>query len=324
MLRVFARLAPFLHLTRVTTAFAAVANVWFVILWTRANEAEGSTSALARTPEWAALASGAVVAVGLYAFGAALNDVLDIRRDRALHPERPIPSGRLSVDAAVGLVAVALIAAVLGSTLLGIPAVLMCLLTAGAILAFNAGARFVPSVGIVSLSLIYGAHMMIPNVELVFVWPVWLVMTHAILIAAATHVLAGRRPRLTRPAVASAIAGWTFWSLVLLFVGWRRVGGLWPEWVHWTAAAGPLILAALFLLVAVRKVKRAKTPAAAADKLMRYGALWLALYAAAWLLGQGQLREGIMLSVLAAVGFLGMTILRELYGLIEQPVGYRR
>ncbi len=27
-----ARLAPILHLTRVTTAFAAIANAWFVIL----------------------------------------------------------------------------------------------------------------------------------------------------------------------------------------------------------------------------------------------------------------------------------------------------
>ena len=48
------------------------------------------------------LVGGAVNALGLFGCATALNDVLDYRRDRALHPERPIPSGLLTMDAAVG------------------------------------------------------------------------------------------------------------------------------------------------------------------------------------------------------------------------------
>ena len=40
----------------------------------------------------------------------------------------------------------------------------------------------------------------------------------------------------------------------------------------------------------------------------------------------GTKRSGtsMWMQILTAAGFLGMTVLRELYGLVEQPVGYRR
>ena len=50
----------------------------------------------------------------------------------------------------------------------------------------------------------------------------------------------------------------------------------------------------------------------------------MALYACAWLLGSGKWGAGLLLAGLAVAGFLGMTILREVYGLVEQPMGYRR
>ena len=40
MRRLLQSIAPFLHLTRVTTAFAAVSNVWLIVLWTRFHEDE--------------------------------------------------------------------------------------------------------------------------------------------------------------------------------------------------------------------------------------------------------------------------------------------
>ncbi len=324
MLRLFAGVAPYLHLSRVTTAFAAVANVWFVILWTRARPEEPAHEALTRLPVWICLLAGAAVATGLYTLGAALNDLLDVRRDKALHPERPLPSGRLRVEGAVGLVALAVMVAVLGATAFGIPAVLLTLLTAGAILFFNAAARFVPSVGLVSLALIYGAHMIIPNIRLVFIWPVFLVMSHAMGVAALTHLLGQRRPRLTRTSVFFAALGWAFWSGVLIWVGWRRAGGLWPDWAPLTSLIGPAVLVAIFAVLGARKIATAKSGPKAAEKIARYGALWLALYATAWMLGAGELFGAAVLGALALIGFLGMTLLRELYGLIEKPIGYRR
>lgn len=326
---VLLRISPLLHLTRVTTAFAAVGNVWFVILWTRASAPEGDVArsplpALVEQPLWFVLTAGALYAVGLFAFAMALNDTLDVRRDRAMFPERPLPSGRLSLEAAVALVALTLLTAAAGAAMLGMPSVLMCLLTASAVLFYHAIARFLPSLGLVVLGLIYGAHMMTPNPYLIFIWPVLLVMAHALLIGAASHLLARKRPALSWPMLWSAGAGYAFWSGVLLYVGWSRAGGPWPGWLGFHIIAAPILLAAAFVLYAWHKARVTHDAPRAAEKVKRYGAFWSTLYAAAWLLGAGHVHEAMILAALAAFGLLGMTVLREVYGLIEQPVGYRR
>jgi preprotein translocase subunit SecY len=323
---VLARVSPLLQLTRVTTAFAAVSNVWFVILWTRASEEElaFAPGLFREDPLWLLLAAGAAFAVGLFAFAATLNDTLDLRRDRLLNPERPLPAGRLSVDTAAALVAVTLVIAVLGSTLLGQSAVLMALLTAAGVLFHTTTARFFPAVGLVTLGLVYGSHMMTANAYLVFVWPVLLVMAHALLLGAVTHRLARKRPRLTLRRLAFATLGWAFWSGVLLYVGWLRAGGLWPDWVAPAAVIAPALLGVGFLLFAWSKARTTTNPVRAADKIRRYGAFWVTLYGIAWMAGQGYLREAAILAALTAAGWLGMTALRESYNLLEQPIGWRR
>ncbi len=326
---ILVRISPLLHLTRVTTAFAAVGNVWFVILWTRASGPERGFASVAlpglvESPMWFVLTAGALYAVGLYAFAMALNDTLDVRRDRSLFPERPLPSGRLSVEAAVALVALTLLTAAGGASMLGMPAVLMCLGSAGAILFYNAAARFFPSVGLVVLGLIYGAHMMTPNPYLIFVWPVLLVMAHALLLGAASHLLARKRPALSWPMLLAAAAGFLFWSGVLLFVGINRADGLWPRWLGVHVVIAPVALGGAFVFYAWHKVRLTQDGPRAAEKIKRYGSFWSTLYAAGWMLGAGHLGEAMILVALALVGLLGMTVLREIYGLIEQPVGYRR
>lgn len=328
MRRLLQDLAPVLHLSRITTAFAAIGNVWFVILWTRsqAEHETGAVTAMER-PLWVLLPAGAMVAIGLFVYGAALNDVLDLRRDRAFRPDRPLPSGQIGLDAAATLMITALLAAALGATAFGTPAVLLALMVAGAILVFNAVGKFIPALGLVVLGLIYAGHMLVPNVGLRFVWPVWLVMTHALVVAGATHVLARKVPRLSRRAVIAASLGWVFWSGVLISLGHEpggTLGGLWPSWVPPQVAIGPAVLVALFAVVAVHKVGQVGPGPRGAEKLGRYGSLWLTLYGCAWLLGSGQYSEGLVLGALALVGLLGMTVLREVYALIEQPIGYRR
>ncbi|MDX2115871.1 MAG: UbiA family prenyltransferase [Planctomycetota bacterium] len=320
------RLGAVLQLTRVTTAFAAVGNVWFIILWTRANEQEllFAPPLFQEDPLWLLLTGGAIYAVALFAFATALNDTLDVRRDRLLNPERPLAAGRLSLDTAVTLVAATLLIAVLGSTLLGQAAVLMCLFTIAGVLFHNAAAKYVPAVGLVSLGLVYGAHMMTANCYLVFVWPVVLVMTHALLLGAVTHALARKRPALTRRMILVAGLGWAFWCGVLIYVGKLRAGTFWPEWVSPMAMLAPVLLAVCFAAFAWNKARSTRDPARAADKLRRYGAFWVTLYGVGWMLGQGRLREAALLGALTIVGLLGMTVLRELYGLIEHPIGYRR
>ncbi|MEM9083345.1 MAG: hypothetical protein AAGB34_07095 [Planctomycetota bacterium] len=323
---VLGRLTPVLHLTRITTAFGAVANVWLIILWSRAEPFERVTapSSLIESPLAVVLAGGTAMAVGLFAFGMALNDTIDLRRDRALHPTRPLPSGQMTIEAAMAWVVGALMVAVLGASTLGLPAVVMCLGTAMAILAYNAALRFVPSIGLVLLGMIYGAHAMAANVHLVFIWPVWLAMTHALFAGALTHYLAGTRPALTGRVLAAAILGYLFWQGVLIFVGHWRAEAFWPSEVPAGSGWWVFLLAGAFALLVWRKCRSAGSSRAAADKVQRYAALWLALYATGWMLGAGHHQYALLLAGLAAVGFLGMTVLRELFSLAEHPVGYRR
>jgi len=322
------RLRPVLELARVTQAFAAVANVWFVILWTRAHpEHESASQTIWSRPVWILLVGGAVAAVGLYAFAMALNDILDLRRDRALRPDRPLPSGRIGVNMAVSIAVCTLLIAVLGATLLGIEAVVLTIVLSGAILVFNAAGKFVPGFGLVLLGLIYAGHMVVPNLDLRFVWPVWLVMTHALVIAGVAYRLGRKVPRISSRAMGFAAAGWVFWSGVILGVGWwrnRDAGGLWPDWVSPAAAIGPILLAGLFVVFAWRRVRQIGPGPRAAEKVSRYGSVWLSFYACVWMFGQGLVAEGVILTVLTVLGLLGMTVLRELYGLMEMPLGFRR
>lgn len=321
------RIFPALQLARVSTAFAAVANVWFVILWTNACDAEPKPPTFREFPLWVLLLGGAASALGLFGFATALNDVLDRRRDQALHPTRPIPSGRVSLDSAVSLVVITLGLAVLGATVLGTPGVLLTLLVAGAILFFNAAGKFVPAVGLIVLGLIYAGQAVIPNLHLRFILPVWLIMTHALLVGAAVHVLGRRTPGLSPRAVLFAIVGWGFWSIVMFAFAWYRnrgAGGIYPDFVAPTAILWPLGLSALFVLLVWRRLAVLGRGPRVAEKIARYGALWLALYAAGWMFGQGYLTPGLILALLAACGLIGMTLLRELFALIEQPLGYRR
>ena len=320
------RLTPVLHLTRITTAFAAVSNVWFVVLWTRAVDYERveATAALREGPLWLLLTGATAMAVGLFAFGTALNDAIDVRRDRQLNPARPLAAGRISMEIALAWTIGALMVALLGSAALGLPAVIMCLATAAAILAYNAALRFVPSIGLVLLGMIYGSHMMAANCFLVFVWPVLLAMTHALLAGAITHRLRRARPRLDIRVMVTAGIAYVFWAGVLVFVGHDRSGQLWPDFVPLTAIAWVMPLALAFVALAIFKTLRAADRRIAAEKVQRYAALWLSIYATVWMLATDHHAEALMLAVLTAVGFLGMTILREVFSLAEHPVGYRR
>ncbi|MBK7405284.1 MAG: hypothetical protein IPJ41_11800 [Phycisphaerales bacterium] len=331
MERFLGKVSPILHLTRVTTAFAAVGNVWFVILWSLATPEEHQPPAFEKHSTWLLLLGGAASALGLYAYGAGLNDILDLRRDRALRPERPLPSGRLSSETAAVTIAVTLLLAILGASVFGMASVLLTIALAMGILFFNAAARFVPGIGLVLLGLIYAGHMLVPNLGLRFLWPVWLVMTHALAVAAFTHVLARKVPPLSGRALVFSVAGWVLWSVAILALGVARsttqvdhAGSLWPEWVPASAGIGPALLGVAFLALAVRRTLQFGWGPRASDKVYRYGSLWLTLYGAAWMVGAGRPRAAAILGVLALGGFLTMTTLRELYGLAEQPVGYRR
>jgi 4-hydroxybenzoate polyprenyltransferase len=315
------KLSSAVRLTRLTMAFGAVSDVWFVILLTRAAGGASAGVEVARMPLAAALAAGACVAVGLFAYGASLNDVLDVRHDSAFRPDRPIPAGRIKPAQAAIVAVGALLVTVPASAAMGRLSLWIMILVAAAILFYNAAGKYIPPAGIVTIGLIHAAHMLIPNPGLRFTLPVWLVMTHAMGVAAAVHILEDKRPRMGPRALAWMALGWVFWSAIIIGASVLR-GGLWPADVHWWTSACPAVAVAGFVLVCRWKAGGVHG-AVGAEKLRRYGAMWQSLYGAAWFMGLGMEAQAAAMGALAVCGFVAMTTVKEITGFSERPVAYR-
>lgn len=317
-------IAPVLRLARVSTAFGAVAGLWLTTLWSRAMPAERTTPQLEETPLWLLLAGGALAGAGLYGFGAGLNDLLDAHRDRILRPNRPLVGGTLPAEAAVSVVAGSLLLSVLGATVFGTPAVLATLFLATAILIFNALGKFVPGIGMLLLSVIYAGHMLVPNLGLSFLLPVWWVMTHAMVIAGLSHSLGRKSPAISRRAGGFALFGWLVCSGVLIALAFDRLGGeLWPAWVPWQAVLWPLAGAGLLALQIWRRWRSLGPGPRLGEKIARYGSFWPAVYGFGWLAGTNHWTFAAIMAGLVIAGALAITVLREVYALAEHPVGYR-
>ncbi len=309
-----------IQLTRLTMGFGAVADIWFVILLTQGRGEYVYVPVHSMDLSFA-LVAGAIVAIGLFAYGASLNDVLDARHDSTFSPDRPIPAGRIKLGQAVVVTIGSLIVAVLAAAVLGTWALRITLLTSAGILFYNAAGKYVPAVGLVTLGLIHAAHMFIPNHQLTFTLPVWLVMTHSVGIAATVHVLEDKRPRLTRRTVIALFLGWVGWSVIILGGGaWG--GGLWPADADWPQAMWPIAAVVGVMAIGWWKASSA-TGRAAAEKLKRYGAMWHGLYGAGWLAAVGLGQQAIGLLVFALVGFAAMTLIKEVSGLATRPLAYR-
>jgi hypothetical protein len=217
--------------------------------------------------------------------------------------------------------------AVLGALVSGTAGVLLTLALGAAILIFNGAARFVPAFGLVAYGLIYAGQMLVPNPHLNFLWPVWLVFTLTVCVTGISHQLARKIPPISTRARVGAAIGWLCWTVVLGALGWSRNqgrGGLWPDWVNPAAILWPLAVIVALVLLSWRKLRVLGPTPRLAEKISRYGTLAMSFLGSAWMFGDGRPAEGAALAGLAVAGYLGMTVLRELYGLIEHPVGYRR
>lgn len=324
MQRFLERIAPVLRLTRVSSAFAVVANAWFVVLWVRGVPAEPMHLELITRPLWLLLLASGVNAVALFGFGATLNDILDRRRDRLLRPDRPLARGLVSEQAAVASATGTLLASFIGAALLDNNAVILNAIIATAILIFNGAAKFVPAFGFLALGSIFAAHMFVPALRLAFVAPVWVVLTQATMIAALGHIWSRKPPRASARALTACVIGWIVLSGGLAWLGWRQGHTLWPRSLEpWTLGLIAALTLAMAGLIARRAAGLGLGPRIA-EKLPRYSALWMPLYGAAWLLGAGLRAEAIIIGAVALAGYLSMSVLREAYSLLEHPLGYRR
>ena len=308
------RLLTALELTRITAGFGAVCDIWFAAVlvqlgWQNQLDAWTPQSIVVN------LAASLMVAIGLFGYGSILNDLLDVRHDRAFSPARPLPAGTIQItQAVIGLVGL-LIIAILGAMLLGRDSVFLTLIVAAALMFYNAAGRFIPPVGIVTIGLVYAIHMLIPSYRMPLVLAIWLIMTHVMILALLVHLLEDKRPRISLRGLLGIVAGWAGGSIVVLLARPLSVMPLWPGGVSLRELFWPLFAMSLMVIVGWWKIRTAHNSQRASERLKRYGAAWHAVYAFAWFAALGMWIPAVAFLVFGLFGFVVMTIASEFSGL---------
>lgn len=115
----------------------------------------------ARQPKPAVLFAAAGASLCLYMFGLILNDIVDIEVDRSERPERPLPSGAITV-AQARMAAIAMGLSGLNLALAaGRPALYVAAALAGLIVLYNAGLKRLPVAGAAALGLCRGLSLLL-------------------------------------------------------------------------------------------------------------------------------------------------------------------
>lgn len=303
------QLRPLLRLTRPEMMPALVSGLWMMVFLAFGVEpANRRSPALDEMGLWLALLGSGVIAWGLGIFMVALNDALDARHDRAFEPERPIPAGRVTQRAALGLAMIGLLVALGVAVAFGKLSMLLAVGAAGAIVFYNVAGRFVPAVGVVTLGLVIGVTLVIPNPALAFAWPILLTMTHVIASATLRYWLAGKRPRLTPINGWGICVGWAFWILVVIVLIRVRGQDITHDGLGWVWI-GPTVvtvgLALLTWLMLGPSALHAKARRETAARFTHLAYAWLILFHASWLLSAGLWWQGlVVLALLMATGWI--------------------
>lgn len=305
---------------RGSIAFGAACDAALSVVLAASVPVAGEMPTLGRMLVMAGLA--AVAAVGLIAYGAALNDLFDRRRD-AVIGGRPIWSTERATSPNVIIVVGALLLAIFAGATLGPDATYVTLVLASVLLFHNAVARFIPAVGLVVPGAVLAGLMLIPNWQMPMPVVVWLAMTIVVLASVGVHVLAEKRPRVSRRAAAVVGIGWLLVSVVVLSLRAGLGSPLWPEGITSWVLVWPLVSVVGLGVVLRWKIRTASSRRHGGAKVIRYVALWQPILAAAWCAGiENWIAAGIF-ATLGIVGLLAVGGYRELAGMSGPPAQWR-
>ena len=125
-----ANLRTWLQLMRLPTVFTALSNILCGYLITHSCR-------IGDLPQQADLWLLLVSSIGLYLGGMVLNDVFDAKLDAVERPERPIPSGRISRNAAALFGGLLMTAGVVAASIAGSNSLLVAAMIVPSVLAYN-------------------------------------------------------------------------------------------------------------------------------------------------------------------------------------------
>jgi 4-hydroxybenzoate polyprenyltransferase len=328
------RLLALLQLTRAALAFTAIADAWTVLLLRSANEPPPQNLGLIIVE----MLVIAVASFGLYAFGMALNDLLDARRDRVFAPRRPIPSGRIQPRWAVVTALTLLMGALAASAFLTllhlwnveamhlkdiVPwSFIFALATAGLIVFYDATSKFLGGIGLVTLGAIRALHCLIgqPRTPLLFLSMI--LLTHVIVVSAVAYKLENKRPRLHARDWIAIILGIAVGNGLALWYMMVR-GALTAENLRILIGPGIALVVYTIWAVAIMSLKRLSARQKG-ERLMLMGLFWLFVYDASMLLSNGQYLASLAITLLllcAIASFFGIRLLSR--GMGSAKVSYR-
>lgn len=257
------------------------------------------------------------VAVGLYGFGMALNDIIDRRRDRQIARSRPLPSGRIGVGAALVVAAMLLTTALLGGFVFyqrahaGLVSLCLVALTAGLVAVYDYAGKYLVWLGLLMLGLIRFFHATVAAPQLPVAWhPLWL-LNHVVLISAVAYHWEAKRPPLTPRQAWMLGGGLIVLNAALIAAFFFRRGESFAASIALSPALiGPILAAGAFAVIGHFIKRRANDRRAAGKSLVLYGLLWLILYDALFVAGYVDLWLGAGLLILWPVAYLAVRTMR--------------
>ncbi len=300
-----------LQLMRVALAFTAVADTWTIMFL------HGPGRPAPANPVVSLILAGAT-SFFLYSFGMVLNDLLDARRDRLFAPWRPIPSGRISPAAATVLSLLFLLLSLFSAAMLIVYqrhvlmpiSLLLAMGVALLIVFYNAAAKYLGAIGLLTLGLIRALNCLIGKPNSHFLLLSMLLFTHITLAGAAAYYLESKRPRLKLKDVAAIPAGLLFLNGLMLaaMVYWHQINRLFLL----DALGLGLSFTAYFLWAGVIFFNRKIPPRVRGQRVMQIGLFWLFIYDSVLLASNGQPLAALVILALGVISVATFAILRLL------------
>jgi len=331
--RISQRLLTLLQFTRMALVFTAISNSLCTLLLATRRQV-GAEGSVLEALHWQRVLLVALISIGLYGYGMALNDIIDRRRDRQLAAHRPLPSGRIALATAHVICGVLFLMALVAGFIYarktpnGWMSLVLVLWTVFLIAFYDFAGKYLVAVGLLMLGLIRFFHAVIPAPELPLLWHPLLLFTHVSVLSAVAYWWEEKRPELTASHWAAVLGGVAMVDILAVSIVW---------WVTRTneAARGlgwnaglllPIGLAAVFVIIAWRIRRKSATPRQAGQTLMLTGLLWLIVYDSAFVGVYVGWRYALALLVLLPMSYLMVQFMRWWSKLLSlsQPPEYKR
>src|SRR3989440_5054273 len=224
--RISQRLLTFLQFTRMALVFTAISNSLCTLLLATRGQV-GPEGSVLEALHWDRVILVALISIGLYGYGMALNDIIDRRRDRQLAAHRPLPSGRIALATAhVICAALFLVALVVGfiyarkTGATGWMSLVLLLWTVFLIAFYDFAGKYLVAVGLLTLGLIRFFHAIIPAPELPLLWHPLLLFTHVSILSAVAYWWEEKRPELTAAHWAAVLGGVGMVDILAVSIVW--------------------------------------------------------------------------------------------------------